>query len=198
MLKRIISLVDGFNVYHSIKYDPQFKWLDYRKLSSCFINSNEEIIDVFYFTSVVHWDEEKAKRHEVYIAALKKIGIKVIRSRFGYKDVKCLNCNKWFKVPIEKKTDVNIATKLFELAYKNVCEKILLISGDTDLVPAIKMVNNNFPSLSIHILFPKERESKEMKKTFINNYSRIKDRHLEVSLLPQKITDTIFCPPEWQ
>ena len=198
MPKRVISLVDGFNVYHSIRDTPQYKWLDYKKLSSCFIKADENIIDVYYFTSVVIWAPAKAKRHEVYISALKKMGIKVVRGRFKNKDVKCRSCNRWFGVPVEKQTDINIATKLFELAHKNVCEKIVLISGDTDLVPAIEMVNKNFPSLSIHCVFPKKRAPSLMKKACKNNYSRIKETHLKTSLLPERISSTVFCPPEWK
>ena len=190
-------LVDGFNLYHSLRKNPRYKWADLRKLSQFFIKKTETIKKIYYFTSTAHWDSDKVKRHNIYIKALRYTGIEVIKGRFKDKNVKCLTCNKWFSVPVEKETDVKITTKLIELAFKKSCDKILLISGDTDLAPAIELIKKLFPSLNIHIVFPKEREPKILKKIVPNNYSTIKEKHLMNCRLPNKLTTNIYCPSEW-
>lgn len=38
----------------------------------------------------------------------------------------------------EKGVDVNIAVDMLVATYENLCDKIILVSSDTDLIPAIK------------------------------------------------------------
>jgi len=190
-------LIDGFNLYHSLRENPRYKWIDLRRLAQFFLKKNERITKIYYFTSIAYWDTGKVKRHGAYIKALRHIGIDIIKGRFKDKNVKCLTCNKWFPVPVEKETDVKIATKLFELAFKKQCDKLLLISGDTDLAPAIKLVKKLFPDLDIHIVFPKGRTPKILKKIVPNHYSIIKEKHLMNCRFPDRLASNIYCPPEW-
>ena len=60
-------LVDGFNLYHSLRKNPRYKWADLRKLSQFFIKKTETIKKIYYFSSTAHWDTDKVKRHNIYI-----------------------------------------------------------------------------------------------------------------------------------
>lgn len=56
-------------------------------------------------------------------------------------------------------TDVNIATNIIVDAYKDNYDMALLISGDSDLVPPIRAVHENFPKKSIFVAFPPKRHN---------------------------------------
>ncbi len=85
--KRILVLVDGFNLYHSIADSMQdkelakYKWLNIKKLVEIYINkSKEEITQILYFTAYAQWSRGKVLRHKAYVAALRSVGIKPIIS----------------------------------------------------------------------------------------------------------------------
>ena len=58
---------------------------------------------------------------------------------------KCHLCNKHYLTHKEKRTDVNIALKLFCDAIDDLYDKALIISADSDLIPAIQAVNKYTP-----------------------------------------------------
>ncbi|MBR2082614.1 MAG: NYN domain-containing protein [Elusimicrobiaceae bacterium] len=45
----------------------------------------------------------------------------------------------------EKLTDVNIAIYLLEIALKNTVDEAVIVSADSDLIPAILAIKRNFP-----------------------------------------------------
>ncbi len=57
-------------------------------------------------------------------------------------------------MPEEKRTDVNIAVYMLDDAYQGRCDRIVLVSGDSDLVPAIRMVRARFPSIKTTVYVP--------------------------------------------
>jgi hypothetical protein len=67
---RVISFIDGFNLYHAIdKLDqPHLKWLDLRSLSLVFICPQSQSLDgVYYFSAYADWLPQSKKRHIQYI-----------------------------------------------------------------------------------------------------------------------------------
>jgi uncharacterized LabA/DUF88 family protein len=57
-------------------------------------------------------------------------------------------------MPEEKHTDVNIGIHMVSDAYKDVCDIFVLISGDSDLVPALKMIKMISPKKTIIVYIP--------------------------------------------
>jgi uncharacterized LabA/DUF88 family protein len=62
--------------------------------------------------------------------------------------------SKWFTVPEEKRTDVNIAVSMVDDAYQNACDHFVLMSGDSDLVPGLATVRRRFAAKSITVYVP--------------------------------------------
>ena len=54
---------------------------------------------------------------------------------------------KELTVPEEKRTDVNIGIHMVDDAYQQRCDHEIVVSGDSDLVSAIKMVRQRFPNI---------------------------------------------------
>jgi uncharacterized LabA/DUF88 family protein len=54
----------------------------------------------------------------------------------------------------EKETDVAIASKLFEVLTNGACDTAVLVTRDTDLVPALGTAQRLFPNACILFAFP--------------------------------------------
>ena len=202
-LKRVSFFIDGFNVYHNLKDDSRyhkFLWLDYRKLSEYYIKSDEIIADIFYFTALAKQRGEKVvKRHRDYIAALKFMGVETVLGRFKKKERKCKLCKSWYTGNEEKKTDVNLSLRLFVEAYKNTYDKAFIVTNDTDMVPAVEAVKNEFSDKEIGVLVPFgcKEPTKEL-KTVCDLQVKIFKKAVRESQLPDvlKVSDkyTVIRP----
>ena len=200
-MNRVIFLVDGFNLYHSIKENfPKYKWLDLHKLCQSFVYPNDDLRDVYYFTALAFWNKSKQMRHKIFIRALQSKGIKIVYGEFKIRDKKCRICHKSYTTAEEKRTDVNIAVQLLRLAILDAFDTAIIITGDTDLIPAIETTFGLFPSKRIGIIFPPGRAVESLKNlpTF---WTKIKARHLKECLFARRIqvgpSDFIDCPKEW-
>ncbi len=179
---RTCFIVDGFNLYHSLvdlqkalgKGCPPVKWLDIDKLCRSHISiagrlsgipDKAELSLIHYFSaSPTHRSQDHVNRHSLYTACLEATGVVVQLGRFKKKDVYCGKCHRYFTAHEEKESDVAIAGKLFEACYSDECDTVVMITGDTDLVPAVKLCKRLFPSKKIIFGFPFQRKNKELEK----------------------------------
>ena len=51
-------------------------------------------------------------------------------------------------------TDVNIAIHMVDDAYQNECENLVLVSGDSDLVPGVRLIRSRFQSKKVIVYVP--------------------------------------------
>jgi len=201
-MPRIIALVDGFNLYHSLQETPtlrKYKWLNIHKLLTTYFPVGLEKIS--YFTSPTPWDLDKVARHKVYIKALESTGIEIIYGKFKDRDRKCPLCKKNYRAREEKQTDVGIALKLFRSAHEKSFDKAVLVTGDSDQLPSFREVRQCFPGLSLGVVLPIGREAAELKSES-DFYLRIKERVLSKCLFDTTINLTdgtiLRRPGEWQ
>jgi len=204
-IDRVSFFIDGFNVYHALEDNKsfhKFKWLDYSSLVKRYITSNKIISEVYYFTAYTEWSQDKMDRHRLLITALNMKGVKVVFGKFKLRDKKCLRCKKSYKTHEEKQTDVNISIKLFQCAYNNTFDTAILITGDSDIVPAIKAIKESFPAKKIGVVIPIGRSSEEM-KNICDFHMKMKQKHLRDSQFPDRIIidpeNNLFLerPPTW-
>lgn len=194
---KTIIFIDGLNLYHSLP--TQCKWLDLKKLCQAFLKKSENLNDIYYFTALAQWNENKVRKHKQYIRALETTGVKTIYGHFKKVTRKCRKCHKEYKTFEEKETDVNIGLHLLNSAYQNQFDKFFLLTADSDLIPAIKMIARYFPNKESHILLPMNAVSEDL-KNYSDNISQIKTRHLKSSLFPNTIhfkNGTISKPEGW-
>jgi uncharacterized LabA/DUF88 family protein len=101
----------------------------------------------------------------------------------------------------EKQTDVNIALRLFQLAVEDQYDRAVIVSGDSDLLPAIRAVQATFPSKQIGVIVPIGRASEDLKKQADFHY-KMKERHLQSSrhanIISLRDGSTLTCPSKWQ
>lgn len=89
---------------------------------------------------------------------------------------------------------------MLKLAMLNKYEKAILISADSDIIPAIQAIRETRPSIHITVVAPIERPSIALSNA-AHSELRMKEKHLRASLLPCEITlkngKVIRCPDGW-
>lgn len=209
-MARIAFLVDGFNLYHALDHLSgaadheryhRYKWLSLTKLANCFITKKDRIVAIEYFTTLATWNHEKVARHKLFIRAQESEGVLVVYGEFKRKDRRCPLCKQRFSTFEEKQTDVNIALRMFQLAVQDKYDKVVIVSGDTDLIPAVRAVQATFPSKEVGVVIPIGRASEDLKRQ-ANFYYRMKEHHLASSRFPDtlKLSDgsALNCPEDWR
>jgi len=157
--RRVVVYIDGFNLYYgALKDKPRLKWLNLERYCTL-LRPHDDIQAIRYFTALVAGPNKP--NQEAYLKALATTPVvKVILGKFKDKSVKCQvngcahTLSRRFTVPEEKRTDVNIAIYMLDDAYQDVCDHLILFSGDSDLVPALNMVRLRFPSKMITVYVP--------------------------------------------
>lgn len=182
---KVSFLIDGFNLYHSIedvkKYEGiKAKWLDVKTLLHSYLTDlgkNAKFNGIYYFTALRHHvHDEKPNsilRHKRYIEVLESTGIEVVYGKFKPKTIRCKGCNCTFTAYEEKKTDVAIASKLLELVHNSYSDIYVIVSGDTDLIPAIELAKKIDKEIKIYVLFPYRRKNIEV-KDYVDGQFKIK------------------------
>lgn len=202
-MKKAIVYIDGFNLYYGLKeaYGHKYKWLDIQALGQSFIDQPDvELILVRYFTSIVRGDKSMRYRQKQYLDAL-KIQCQKLKIEYGhflYKDFRCRACRRVTKIPEEKKTDVNIASKIINDAYDDLYDVAYLVSGDSDLAMPVKIVIGR--GKKIIIANPPKRKSNELNK-IASGWFSISKTKLKYCQLPEQILvqeKKIICPEEWR
>ncbi len=171
-------LIDGFNLYHSVKnvqksLKTPVKWLDIKRLFQSrlqIVRNNTgvkvDLENIYYFSAYAHHikDPGVVDRHKKYVACLEDSGIKVQMSRFKYKEIHCPFCKATIPRYEEKETDVSIALKLVEVFLKDECDIVVVVSGDTDIAPAVRMAKEIYQNKKIFFDFPAYRKNNELGK----------------------------------
>lgn len=159
--ERVIAYIDGFNVYFGLLEAgySNYKWLNIKKLVVNLLRPDQELVEVKYFTSRVSNNPDKQKRQTTYIEALQSVGVKIYYGHYQSGAVECKRCGNVWPRYSEKMTDVNIATQIILDAYKDKYDMAMLISGDSDLVPPIKAVHENFKKKRVFVAFPPKRHN---------------------------------------
>lgn len=209
-MARIAFFVDGFNLYHALDYlrtGPdhlryrRYKWCNLSKLASLFVGKLDILQQVFLFTAYATWDPDKVARHKLFVRANESVGVSVIFGEFKRKEKRCGICHKRYPTFEEKQTDVNIALYLLQLAILDQYDRAVIISGDTDLIPAIKVVRLTFPNKQIGVILPIGRSSEDLIKQADFKH-KMREHHLASSRFPDVMTlpdkSTLECPLNWR
>lgn len=213
-MARYCVYIDGYNVYHALHDDinsdlkiphtpnygyRKYKWLNYRQLASATIGPKDTIAEIYYFTAFAKWRSGSFRRHKKYIKALRSEQIKIVRGRFMKKHVLCHNCEKLFLTHEEKGTDVNIALQILQDAIDDLYDRAIIISSDSDLLPAIEAVHKCVPDKEVGVMFPIGRRSFHLEQG-ADFRRKMSQQLLQDSLFPDQMqvgTSIITKPASW-
>jgi uncharacterized LabA/DUF88 family protein len=203
---RVVCYIDGFNLYHFIDNHRswrQFKWLDLKALSLKFLPPSAKLCSIRYYSAYPEWNKQKEKRHRLYVKAINSIGaaeqmgrFKRVSRRVRINDRAVLN----FRTHEEKRTDVSLGVDLIVGAFKDYYDIALLVSSDTDFLPAIQQVKKHYPDKQIWVAAPNESPVNDIKDA-VDRYSSIRKKHIASSQFDDPLTlpngKTITKPKLW-
>lgn len=212
-MKRVTFLIDGFNLYHSIcnaskdLSGASTKWLNIKSLCSGYIHllgKTAALHEIYYFSALAKHLQAKnpnvTKRHQDYIKCLQATGVIVELNRFKKKSMRCPSCgHKWSKYE-EKETDVSIAIKLLELFITNSCDIVVLVTGDTDLAPAVRTTQQLFTNNKVIFAFPYKRKNIELQKLAPGSFEINKQQYIKHQFSdPYILSDgsKVYKPSNW-
>lgn len=179
-VSRLAVLVDGFNIYHSLKdaqladKGRQTRWLNLRALSEFYLpkfDPKATLGPIHYFSAYAfhrqYKDPTVVARHKSYISCLEATSVVVEMGGFKQRDpIQCKNPKCGRVIPggwEEKETDVGLGVRLLDLLFQSACEGAMVISGDTDQCPAIRTARRLFPKCAVFVCFPYARETDDLK-----------------------------------
>ena len=210
LTKRSVIYIDGFNFYYGALKNSPYKWLN---LQTYFerLRQDDDVQKIWYFTARV--SGASASRQNSYLDALLTLPkIEIKYGLFKDKTQKCrvIGCSlpasqKKYKVPEEKGTDVNIALQMIDDAYQGLCDRIILVSGDSDLVPAIKLVKKRHPRIQVSVYIPSTNQKRgaacELRNCADKSHTLTPNNLMAQSQFPLTIstssTTTINKPNSW-
>jgi uncharacterized LabA/DUF88 family protein len=189
-MNRVVAYVDGFNLYFGLKagYGRRYHWLDLQALVTSLLQPGQELREVRYFTARVKNDPDAALRQSTYLDALSAHCQRVYRveGRFQEKPRVCNSCGASWTGYEEKETDVNIATALIEDAVEDRYDTAILVSGDSDLRPAVAAVKRLRPGKGVIAAFPPGRHSRVLVRA-VDAYIPISHAKVRNAQLPGMI-----------
>ena len=157
-VNRTAFLVDGLNVYHSLRESERLIGhslyrLDVAALCDSYLHAlpGRAVREaVFYFSALAHHREAVSPgtvaRQIAYFSALEQTQVRVHLGQFKARTLRCPHCHHEFTRWEEKETDVAIGTRLLELVCLERCETAVLVTGDTDLLPAMRAARRLAPA----------------------------------------------------
>ena len=83
----------------------------------------------------------------------------IVRGKYINKPSQCPHCRASINRPEEKKTDVNLSVRMMGDCFKDRTDIVVLVSADTDLIPPIDFILNNFPNKKVKVFFPPTNHS---------------------------------------
>ena len=200
----VIAYIDGFNLYHGLRSRGwrKYYWLDLWALSERFLLEGQRLVEVVYCTAKVKGDEPALRRQLTFIDALKAMrpALKVVYGHYLAKQMTCHACGHAYTRHEEKMTDVNIACHLLTDAMDDRFDVALLVSGDSDLVPPVRISRQRWPRKKVIAVFPPNRKSDALRR-MVHGQKWIAEADLRQSLLPRQVRvpsgKTLTRPQEW-
>lgn len=132
--KKSIIFIDGSNFYFKLKdlklhYLLNFDFLGFSKK----LSGNNKLVKVVYYVGKIRTDG--TDKTQIMFNNQRKLFSHLRKHKVQYSLGYLLKSGEKYH---EKGVDVNIAVDILMAAYENLCDHIILISSDTDLLPAIR------------------------------------------------------------
>jgi uncharacterized LabA/DUF88 family protein len=216
-LKKTTIYIDGYNLYSSRLKGTQYKWLDIVALFRDRIlfpqDPTAEVVCIKYFTAPVkasyaQHGEASSHAQTQYIRALEaKYGglVQVIKGFHIFEPTRLpthqpgVDPNKSSVSPVwmieEKQTDVNIALHAYRDAVRGDADQVVICSNDSDMEPAMRMIREDVPGVTIGLVMPLRDTSSMAGKVPNKRLTKqahwvrhhIRDDELALSQLPQNV-----------
>lgn len=200
--------IDGFNFYYGAVKDTDRKWVDFKSLFERILPRNHVIRSIKYFTarvSATRDDPQKSNRQDRFIEALKAHIPEIEIHEGNFTTHKRwfnfsnhwgdqLRSNDFLAARVdetkEKGSDVKLAVHLVNDAHIGSYGCFGVVSNDSDLAEAMKIVKG-MPGTEVILLTPPRfsKTRSALLKTHSHKAWKIKSSHLAECQLPDPVVD---------
>ena len=161
---KLIAFIDGLNLYYGLRQTMghRWLWLDVVDLVQS-LRPTLDLVKVHYYTAITVESPDAQSRQQTYLKALaaQHPGVlEIAIGRYQRRSHLCTSCGAKRVVYEEKETDVHVGAQLVADAFSHAMDEALIISGDADYLPAIRIVQQTRPDMRIVGAFPPGRMSK--------------------------------------
>ena len=165
-MQKVRVYIDGYNFYFGLKEMAEkdrswkkFYWLDIVKFYENMLTKNQQLDKVIYFSSRPH-DIQASKRQDLLFSANKLNNkFQLVLGKYIKKKIRCKHCHNFFDTYEEKETDVRLATQIINDVYNETCDISIIVSADSDIIPAVELVKEINPNHKVFVNFPPLRFS---------------------------------------
>ena len=204
--KKVIVYGDGFNFYYGLKASRKWKryyWLDIVGFFEKFLKPNQELIAVKYFSARPDDPEANVNQGCFFQANKENPRFRLILGTYLKKSIVCRKCGYEIRTHEEKETDVRIATQIVADAYERNCDIAIVVSADSDMVPAIEIAKGI--GQTVFVYFPPNQHSSNLatmgsgSPLFLQRYeSRFRQSLLPDTVHLQSLDIDITVPEKWK
>jgi uncharacterized LabA/DUF88 family protein len=200
--ERVAAYIDGFNLYHGLHEDGRrHLWLDLERLVRSLLKPEQHLVIVRYFTARVRNKPDSERRQNAYLKALTAhSGILDIRyGRFQEKSMRCRRCGGSWVTYEEKESDVALAVSLVADGVRGLFDSALIVSADSDMVPAIRELRAARRAVRVVGALPPNRNSSDLRAHCDASF-RIGTAKIRQAQLPETVMDgpyAITRPAYW-
>lgn len=230
---RTAVFVDGYNLYYGRLRGSSYKWLDLVEFSNQLLASrtqNEILTRVCLCTAhaagtfATHGTNSVESQASYHRALQARHGEKIeivygehswdrggtsmpiFEAAVGFDRSKT---TRVWKIE-EKQTDVNLALAMYRACAKGLCDRLIVMSNDRDIAPALSAIKTDFPHIVCGIVFPlkpqlnsdsSRRKSGSLEQLADWKIDAISDDMLALAQMPVKVPvvakKTIVKPAYW-
>lgn len=176
--KRVVVFIDGTNLFHSMWQLYRTHVLDMQEFAAklCCVNRDLKQIRYYYSPFIRQVDQRTYIAQQKLIEMIKKEGnVDLIEGKYVRKPIvlkretmkkinPCLTSKDDLYTYVEKGVDVKMAVDAITLAYENVYDAAILVTGDSDFVPVIAKLKELKKDMQVAMFINKGRTSYDLKK----------------------------------
>ncbi|RKX69107.1 NYN domain-containing protein [candidate division WOR-3 bacterium] len=133
-MDRVVIFIDGSNFYHGMRDVIGTARIDFGRFAQI-LCANRRLIRVYYYNVIVRQEDglERYKDQQRFFRKLYTL---------PYFEIKLGRLERRGERLVEKGVDVRLAVDMLSLAYRDVYDTAILVSGDGDFVPVVKAVKD--------------------------------------------------------
>jgi hypothetical protein len=199
---RVAAYVDGFNLYNGM-HDARGRrglWLNLESLLGSLLGPNQRLVAVHYFTALVSGPGRLSQ--QTYLDALEAhCGVTTLHvARFQEKRIACRECGSTWRSFEEKESDVSLAVQLVEDAALDLFDQAFIVSGDSDMKPAVVAARRIAPGKRLLAVFPPRRSSHVLEQATdarLRIFDKVPERHPLPTVVTAADGRKLVRPSRW-
>lgn len=142
---KVCVFIDGSNFYHACRQNLGRTDVNIGAFAELLVGPTRQLVRTYYYTCRLPPDAEEPQRksQESFLSALQRTPYLEVRfGRLVRREVHCNACGDRHQRYQEKGVDMRIGVDMLALASKNLYDVAVLVTGDGDLVEAVRAVKD--------------------------------------------------------